>query len=157
MALNMTALCSERHYMGSASNGRFTTDRDVRPDYDRRPSASQLRHRAACRPAWHARYLREQNVVALAVDCRAAKDELAAGEARMAELAAAIGVARASDDEVRLARLESAREWLATQLDATLEHRRWLSHQLRVLGISPKEETLIAEEALRRMATARAS
>ena len=42
MPKDITSLCSERHYMGSSSSGRYATDRSVRPCYERLPDPAAL-------------------------------------------------------------------------------------------------------------------
>lgn len=154
MARTIAALCAERHYMGASSNGRFSTDRSVRPDYDRRPSTQTLARWNLNREANQARYLRDQNVVGLVLAAQDARDDLAAGTARLAELASALEAARTHGDVDQQARLEDALSWLQTHLDEALENRRSASQRLRLIGISPKQEALIRAEAQRRRAEA---
>ncbi len=146
MARVIMPLCAERHYMGSTSNGRFSTDRSLRPDYDRRPSAQTRARWAANHDANLTRYLRDQHVVGLVLACQDARDNLSAGQARLAELDAALNEARTSGDAVREAKLAEAQAWLRDHLDDTLQTRRRASQQLRLIGISPKQEALIRAE-----------
>ena len=97
MARVIMPLCAERHYMGSTSNGRFSTDRSVRPDYDRRPDAQTRERWAAAHDAQLTRYLRDQNVVGLVLACQDARDDLAAATARLAEVQAALEAALAAE------------------------------------------------------------
>ena len=76
MPKDITSLCSERHYMGSSSSGRYATDRSVRPCYERLPDPAALAQGRAARAAHHARYLREQDVVGWVLACERAKSEL---------------------------------------------------------------------------------
>lgn len=179
MARVIMPLCAERHYMGSTSNGRFSTDRSVRPDYDRRPDAQTRARWDAAHDAQLTRYLREQNVVGLVLACQDARDDLAAAQARLADVEAALEAARAaepgsisetarttgnagtsvSDDtpkqtasprDARIAQLTEARAWLQHRLDEALQNRRSASQRLRLIGISPKQEALIRAEIQRR-------
>lgn len=136
--------------MGSSSAGKFTTEQPSMPPYDRRPTAQERRRMLACSPAYHARYLREQNVAALAVTCQAAKRQLEAGTARMERLEAALAKAREEGDAKLASELERTQALLAEHLDDTLQRRRRASQQLRIFGIDPRQEAAIAEEFLRR-------
>ena len=78
--------------------------------------------------------------------CQDARDNLSAGQARLAELDAALNEARTSGDAVREAKLAEAQAWLRDHLDDTLQTRRRASQQLRLIGISPKQEALIRAE-----------
>lgn len=129
--------------MGSASSGRFSTDRSVRPDYDRRPSEQTRARWAACRDAQLVRYLRSQNVVGLVVAGARARKALEDGGVRHDELQAAIGVAHAMEDAVREARLQGELASLRERMAAELRARRQVSQQLRLIGISPKQEALL--------------
>lgn len=153
MARTIAALCAERHYMGASSNGRFSTDRSVRPDYDRRPNAQTLARWDLNRAANQTRYLRDQNVVGLVLAAQDARDDIAAGTARLGELASALESARIRGDIDQQARLEEALAWLQAHLDEALENRRSASQRLRLIGISPKQEALIRAEIARRAET----
>ena len=87
MAHEIAHLCAERHYVGSASSGRFATDRGVRPAYDRIPGAYANARSGIEKTAWYARYLRDQDVVGWVLDHADAKAFLDKGEKVMAELA----------------------------------------------------------------------
>ena len=150
MAKDIRTLTSERHYMGTSSAGKFATEGTELPRYDRRPTAAERRRMLACSPAYHARYLREQNVAALAVTCQAAKRQLEAGAARMERLVAALAKAREEGDAKLVDELEQTRALLEEHLDDTLQRRRRASQQLRVFGIDPQQEAAIADEFLRR-------
>ena len=152
--------------MGSTSNGRFSTDRSVRPDYDRRPDAQTRQRWSAAHDAQLTRYLRNQNVVGLVLSCQDARDDLAAATARLAEVQAALETARVeiSADKSsavpsaareaslasRIARLAEAQTWLQARADEALADRRSASQRLRLIGISPKQEALIRAEIRRR-------
>lgn len=143
--MGITNLSSERHYMGSAASGRYSTDRDRRPDYNRLPDAATVARRAASRPAWLTRYLRGQNVVTLVLECQRAK---AVERMAATELAAARkrneGGGRTGKAAARS--LTAARQTYERARDS----RRSLSRQLRLLGISPLAESQIAQAASER-------
>ena len=82
MAHEIAHLCAERHYVGSASSGRFATDHGVRPAYDRIPGAYANARSGIEKTAWYARYLRDQDAVGWVLDHADAKAFLDKGESR---------------------------------------------------------------------------
>ena len=147
MAHEIAHLCAERHFVGSASSGRFSTDRGVRPSYDRIPGAYAQARSGTEKTAWYARYLRDQGVLGWVLDHADAKAFLERGEAVRAELVRrreAAGTAEAWD----LA--QQALDQLEVQLAEALAVRREASRQLRLLGVSPKEQAQILAELGRR-------
>lgn len=133
MDSGVTHLSAERHYMGSASSGRYRTDPNRRPDYNRLPDAETLERRAAAQPAWKTRYLREQHVAALVLDCQDAREIVDEAVCALQE---------ATPGQVPLAQ---------AYLKAATDRRRELSRNLRLLGISPLEQAAILREAQARL------
>ena len=140
MAHGIAALSSERHYMGSFTSGAYATNRDLRPDYDTRPSEETRARWQANELANRTRYLREQDVLGLVIDCHEAKEELALIDAKLSGLQETAG----QKDALQGNEAASVREAIAV--------RQALSSQLRSLGISPKEEAEIWRELTRREA-----
>lgn len=166
MPKDITSLCSERHYMGSSSSGRYATDRSVRPCYERLPDPAALAQGRAARAAHHARYLREQDVVGWVLACERAKSELERATGLLDDLRRRI-VARAGDDipagaragaeapggasgDPSKAELEQAAELLQGHIDRTLARRREASRQLRLIGVSPQAQARVYAEVRRR-------
>ncbi len=149
MAHGIAALSSERHYMGSFTSGSFATDRNVRPDYDTRPSAETLSRWEANEPANRTRYLRENDALGLVIDCREAKEELALIEARLGCLREELEREGRTGDGKTLALRETV-TLLESRRTQVLANRRNLSSQLRALGISPMQEAQIWREFARR-------
>lgn len=145
-------LCAERHYMGSAAAGRYTTDRGVGPSYERPPAPEMLAHGRACSHARLARYVREQDVLWWVADCQDAKDELAWGEERAELLEAARAQAETPAD---VARLDEALAELRARMDEALNRKREASRQLRLIGVSPKAQARLAAELRERARTAK--
>lgn len=149
MAHEVSSLCAERHYMGSSSSGRYATDRNVRPSYDRLPTAEQLAHFAACKTANQTRYLRKHDALWWVAECEDAKTELEYGTGLLERLNAAL-----NEDPADLAEetsgawthedLQAAVELLEERLAATLIHRKRASRELRLLGVSPLAQAGIA-------------
>lgn len=149
MAHGIAALSSERHYMGSFTSGSFATDRNMRPDYDTRPSAETLARWEANEPANRTRYLRENDALGLVIDCREAKEELALIEVRLTSLQEELKRENHADDSKTLALRETI-TLLEARRAQVLAVRQSLSSQLRSLGISPKQEAQIWREFTRR-------
>ncbi len=147
MAHEIAHLCAERHYVGSASSGRFATDRGVRPTYDRIPGAYVNARSGMTRTAWYARYLRDQDVVGWVLDHADAKAFLAQGETVMAEL---VRRRDAATDPETWNAAQKAIDLLEPRLAEALNLRREASRQLRLLGVSPKEQALLLREIERR-------
>lgn len=157
MPKDITSLCSERHYMGSSSSGRYATDRSVRPCYERLPDPAALAQGRACRAAHHARYLRGQNVVGWVLACERAKLELEHATGLLADLRErieALAESAGTEDGPSKGELERAEELLQGHVDRTLARRREASRQLRLIGVSPREQARIYAEACRRGAVA---
>ena len=149
MAHEIAALCAERHYMGSSASGRYATDRNMHPSYERLLTLQERAHFTACRTANRTRYVREHDVLWWVVECEDAKAELA----RCTGLLERLGTALAEDPQDLAeetgaawtrADLEAARELLQDLQAATLARRKQASHELRMLGISPLAQTRIA-------------
>lgn len=182
MAKDLATLCSERHYMGSSSSGRYATDRSLRPSYERLPDPAVRMRGVKTRAAHHTRYLREQNVVGWVLACEQAKAELARCEKVMNNLqallatlpapdpttaggacAAAEGTAVPQDtaaepparsaDGTDRAAVERAVAQVRARLDRALTRRKDASRQLRLIGISPKAQARIFAEVKQRSAT----
>lgn len=155
MAHGIAALSSERHYMGSFTSGSYATDRNVRPDYDMRPTFATRMRWAANEKANQTRYLRKFDALGCVIDCHEAKEELAAVEARLCQaqeglVAAEARIAQASPSDSTSARdieqaqqLRQSIEALTARREQALDTRRHLSSQLRLMGISPKDEAEI--------------
>ncbi len=156
MPKDITSLCSERHYMGSSSSGRYATDRSVRPCYERLPDPAALAQGRAARAAHHARYLREQDVVGWVLACERAKSELERATELLDDLRRRIDAhagAEAPDgasDSPSKAELEQAAELLQGHIDRTLARRRDASRQLRLIGVSPQAQARVYAEVRRR-------
>lgn len=155
MPKDITSLCSERHYMGSSSSGRYATDRSVRPCYERLPDPAALAQGRAARAAHHARYLREQDVVGWVLACERAKSELERATGLLDDLrrridahAGAEAPGGASGDPSK-AELEQAAELLQGHIDRTLARRREASRQLRLIGVSPQAQARVYAEVRR--------
>ena len=143
MAHEMASLCAERHYMGSSSSGRYATDRNARPSYDRLLSAEERAGLAACRTANRTRYVREHDVLWWVVECEDAKAELAGIEALLERVRVALGedpgdLAEETAGAWTCGDFEAAVELLVERQAATLDRRKQASHELRMLGVSPK-------------------
>lgn len=156
MPKDITSLCSERHYMGSSSSGRYATDRSVRPCYERLPDPAALAQGRAARAAHHARYLREQDVVGWVLACERAKSELERATGLLDDLrrridahAGAEAPGGASGNPSK-AELEQAAELLQGHIDRTLARRREASRQLRLIGVSPQAQARVYAEVRRR-------
>lgn len=156
MPKDITSLCSERHYMGSSSSGRYATDRSVRPCYERLPDPAALAQGRAARAAHHARYLREQDVVGWVLACERAKSELERATGLLDDLrrridahAGAEAPGGASGNPSK-AELEQAAELLQGHIDRTLARRRDASRQLRLIGVSPQAQARVYAEVRRR-------
>lgn len=147
MAHEIAHLCAERHYVGSASSGRFATDRGVRPTYDRIPGAYANARSGIEKTAWYARYLRDQDVVGWVLDHADAKAFLDQGEKIMAELARRREAA-ATPEAWNAA--QKAIDLLEPRLAEALALRKEASRQLRLLGVSPKEQAQLLREIERR-------
>jgi hypothetical protein len=154
MARHVTSLCSERHYMGSSSSGRFSTDRDRRPDYEALPDYPTLMRRKQARAALRTRYLREQDVLGHTLDHYEAKRFLAWGEARATLLDSAREAAVQAGEARKAALAQAAATQLRAQLDEARDLQREASRQLRLIGVSPKAQACILNEALRRLEAA---
>lgn len=155
MARDISSLCAERHYMGSSSSGRYATDRNLRPSYERLPLPQDLAHGAACRTANRTRYVRKHDVLWWVAECEDAKSELK----RDADLLERLSVALQEDpaDIAELAApawthqdLETAAALLEDRRAAALARRKQASRELRLLGVSPKAQARIAAELRRR-------
>lgn len=151
MAHGIAALSSERHYMGSFTSGAYATNRDLRPDYDTRPSEETRARWQANELANRTRYLREQDVLGLVIDCHEAKEELALIDAKLSGLQETAGQKDAPQGSEAASVLEAITLLEARHVEA-LAVRQALSSQLRSLGISPKEEAEIWRELTRREA-----
>lgn len=151
MAHGIAALSSERHYMGSFTSGAYATNRDLRPDYDTRPSEETRARWQANELANRTRYLREQDVLGLVIDCHEAKEELALIDAKLSGLQETAGQKDALQGDEAASVREAITLLEARHVEA-LAVRRALSSQLRSLGISPKEEAEIWRELTRREA-----
>ena len=156
MPKDITSLCSERHYMGSSSSGRYATDRSVRPCYERLPDPAALAQGRAARAAHHARYLREQDVVGWVLACERAKSELERATGLLDDLrrridahAGAEAPGGASGNPTK-AELEQAAKLLQGHIDRTLARRREASRQLRLIGVSPQAQARVYAEVRRR-------
>lgn len=147
MAHEIAHLCAERHYVGSASSGRFATDRGVRPTYDRIPGAYVNARSGSARTAWYARYLRGQDVVGWVLDHADAKAFLAQGEKVMAELVRRRDAATTPEGWDAA---QKAIDLLEPKLAEALALRREASRQMRLLGVSPKEQAQLLREIERR-------
>lgn len=170
MAKDLATLCSERHYMGSSSSGRYATDRSLRPSYERLPDPAVRMRGVKARAAHHTRYLREQNVVGWVLACEQAKAELARYEKVMDGLQALLAALPAPDPapadvtcavagEVAAAgtdraAVERAVAQVQARLDRALARRKDASRQLRLIGISPKAQARIFAEVRQRRAAA---
>lgn len=167
MAHDVAPLSAERHYMGSAASGRYSTDRSVVPTYDRLPSYAQLRQRALARCAQHTRYLRQQDVVGHVLDHGEARAFLEWAAPRLADLEAALAAASAAEKTprpcgapaqgpaplgpgvatvpagARPEELERAVASLRARMDDALAMKREASRQLRLIGISPQAQAHI--------------
>lgn len=156
MPKDITSLCSERHYMGSSSSGRYATDRSVRPCYERLPDPAALAQGRAARAAHHARYLREQDVVGWVLACERAKSELERATELLDDLRRRIDAHAGADipagasDSPSKAELEQAAELLQGHIDRTLARRRDASRQLRLIGVSPQAQARVYAEVRRR-------
>ena len=155
MPKDITSLCSERHYMGSSSSGRYATDRSVRPCYERLPDPAALAQGRAARAAHHARYLREQDVVGWVLACERAKSELERATELLDDLrrridahAGAEAPGGASGNPTK-AELEQAAKLLQGHIDRTLARRREASRQLRLIGVSPQAQARVYAEVRR--------
>ena len=155
MPKDITSLCSERHYMGSSSSGRYATDRSVRPCYERLPDPAALAQGRAARAAHHARYLREQDVVGWVLACERAKSELERATGLLDDLRRRIDAhagAEAPDGasgNPTKAELEQAAKLLQGHIDRTLARRREASRQLRLIGVSPQAQARVYAEVRR--------
>lgn len=156
MPKDITSLCSERHYMGSSSSGRYATDRSVRPCYERLPDPAALAQGRAARAAHHARYLREQNVVGWVLACERAKSELERATGLLDDLRRRIDAHAGAETpdgasgNPSKAELEQAAELLQGHIDRTLARRREASRQLRLIGVSPQAQARVYAEVRRR-------
>lgn len=156
MPKDITSLCSERHYMGSSSSGRYATDRSVRPCYERLPDPAALAQGRAARAAHHARYLREQDVVGWVLACERAKSELERATELLDDLRRRIDAHAGADipagasGNPSKAELEQAAELLQGHIDRTLARRREASRQLRLIGVSPQAQARVYAEVRRR-------
>lgn len=156
MPKDITSLCSERHYMGSSSSGRYATDRSVRPCYERLPDPAALAQGRAARAAHHARYLREQDVVGWVLACERAKSELERATELLDDLRRRIDAHAGADapggasGSPSKAELEQAAELLQGHIDRTLARRREASRQLRLIGVSPQAQARVYAEVRRR-------
>ena len=153
MAHGIAALSSERHYMGSFTSGAYATNRDQRPDYDTRPSEETRARWQANELANRTRYLREQDVLGLVIDCHEAKEELALIDSKLSSLQEAVKQSEALQGSAETPVREAITLLEARHAEA-LAARQALSSQLRSLGISPKEEAEIWRELTRREAEA---
>lgn len=143
MAHEIAHLCAERHYVGSASSGRFATDRGVRPTYDRVPGAYVHARMGAVKTAWYAKYLRNQDVLGWVLDHADAKAFLAQAEDVMAELVRRRDAAK-SPEAWNAA--QKAIDLLEPQLSEALSIKQEASRQLRLLGVSPKDQARLLHE-----------
>ena len=156
MPKDITSLCSERHYMGSSSSGRYATDRSVRPCYERLPDPAALAQGRAARAAHHARYLREQDVVGWVLACERAKSELERATGLLDDLRRRIDAHAGAETpdgasgNPSKAELEQAAELLQGHIDRTLARRREASRQLRLIGVSPHAQARVYAEVRRR-------
>ena len=156
MPKDITSLCSERHYMGSSSSGRYATDRSVRPCYERLPDPAALAQGRAARAAHHARYLREQDVVGWVLACERAKSELERATELLDDLRRRIDAHAGAETpdgasgNPSKAELEQAAELLQGHIDRTLARRRDASRQLRLIGVSPQAQARVYAEVRRR-------
>lgn len=148
MAHEIAHLCSERHYVGSASSGRFSTDRDIRPSYDRIPGAYAHARAGLVKTAWYAKYLRDHDVVGWVLDHADAKLFLERGEVALQQLRAEQALA---SDAASWNDLQKQIDELEQRLAETLALRKEASRQLRLLGISPKEQARLLAEIERRL------
>jgi|GEM_PF-2830408 len=151
MGRDISSLCAERHYMGSSSSGRYATDRNVRPSYDRLPTPQELERALACRIANRTRYVREYDALWWVAECEDAKAELAAGAGLLDRLRVALDedpadLADETGPAWTHADFEAAAELLEERQAATLLRRKQASRELRLLGVSPKAQARIAAE-----------
>ncbi len=143
MAHEIAHLCAERHYVGSASSGRFATDRGVRPTYDRVPGTYVHARMGVVKTAWYAKYLRDQDVLGWVLDHADAKAFLAQAEDVMAELVRRRDAAK-SPEAWNAA--QKAIDLLEPQLSEALSIKQEASRQLRLLGVSPKDQARLLHE-----------
>ena len=143
MAHEIAHLCAERQYVGSASSGRFATDRGVRPTYDRVPGAYVHARMGVVKTAWYAKYLRDQDVLGWVLDHADAKAFLAQGENVMAELVRRRDAAKSSE---AWNAAQKAIDLLEPQLSEALSIKQEASRQLRLLGVSPKDQARLLHE-----------
>lgn len=147
MAHEIAHLCSERHYVGSSSSGRFATNRNARPAYDCIPGAYAFARSGATKTAWYARYLREQGAIGWVLDHADATSFLERGQQALDSLTKRRDAA--SDTESHDAAQKSIDLLEARMAEATAV-RKEASRQLRLLGVSPKEQAQILAETRRR-------
>ena len=148
MAHEIAHLCAERHYVGSASSGRFATDRGIRPSYDRIPGAYAHARAGLAKTAWYAKYLRDQDVVGWVLDHADAKLFIERGEALLEQLRSEQALAC---DPASWNTAQTHIDQLEARLAEALCMRKEASRQLRLLGVSPKEQAQILAEIERRL------
>lgn len=148
MAHEIAHLCAERHYVGSASSGRFSTDRGVAPSYDRIPGAYAHARAGIVKTAWYARYLRNQDVVGWVLDHADAKAFIERAQVALEHLHAQqelAGNAAAWND------IQKRIDLLEQRSAEALCMRKEASRQLRLLGVSPKDQARILAEIEQRL------
>lgn len=155
MPSTIAPLCSERHYTASAAHGRYATDRSAGPDYVRVPDEETLGRWAACRFANHARYLREQDVVGLVMDCEDAYREQQALSVRLEHVHEAMVATDLTEEPELYGQLQDAALQLNALAEQALARRRRIAGTLRAVGISPQDQARIRAEIARRSARAR--
>ena len=149
MAHEIASLCAERHYMGSSASGRYATDRNLRPSYERLLTPYERAHFSACRTANRTRYVREHDVLWWVAECEDAKAELEWCAGLLGRLETALAkdpqdLAEETGPAWTHADLEVARDLLQDLQAATLGRRKQASRELRLLGISPLAQAHIA-------------
>ena len=157
MAHEIASLCAERHYMGSSASGRYATDRNLLPSYERLLTAQERAHFTACRTANRTRYVREHDVLWWVVECEDAKAELEWCAGLLGRIEPALAedpqdLAEETEAAWTHADLEAARELLQDLQAATLARRKQASHELRMLGVSPLAQARIAAKIRTRTA-----
>lgn len=151
MAADSANLCTERHYMGSSSSGRYSTDRSEPPRYWHPPYPETVAQAKAARTAWMTRFLRKADVVWWVTDHAQACEDIAECDAAIETLAARID-SPAPDEAESPQMLATYMGLVACKREMLLDRKREASRQLRLIGISPKEQALILRELRRREA-----
>lgn len=156
-------LSPERHYTAGAANaGRYATDPRRRSDMNRLPTPADLARRQAARPAWLARYLRQQDVLGWVARFDQARGE---ADALRQEVLRLEGTAEGRADEEVVgdapgdAPVPAAGDRAAgvrARLVRAEDRKREASRQLRLMGISPRAQAAVSREMRKRVQDERA-